>query len=361
MVALTRKAFKSSFTIVCAIVVTFMVGYWFYKFEYEDRDIGVVDYAMLEEEENIELPAVSLCFMYPFIEENLWALKLTGWKYHAFLSGEFFNEKYQQIDYANVTLDIKKYFLSSRGHFRNKNGIFYEKKRKFYPINHMESFSGFFGGNFLKCFTMRYEGKDHRKIESIYFTYNKTRLLADWFGSSEPNLYVIVHHLGQFLIENKMKSDIEHFVLDDQESVVVNFKDYEILKRRNSRNRKCLDVTNDYDKTILEEWVRRKGCRPPYLNGNYSLQRCDTKEKMIDSMIETNIRRTLGSPMACQRISRIKYKLKNYEYKSQFWFLEIHYPDEVKIISQSKEVDVHSLIGNIGGYLGLFLGKLSIN
>ena len=72
MVALTRKAFKSSFTIVCAIVVTFMVGYWFYKFEYEDRDIGVVDYAMLEEEENIELPAVSLCFMNPFIENSSW-------------------------------------------------------------------------------------------------------------------------------------------------------------------------------------------------------------------------------------------------------------------------------------------------
>ena len=30
---------------------------------------------------------------------------------------------------------------------------------------------------------------------------------------------------------------------------------------------------------------------------------------------------------------------------------------EVKVISQSKEVDGHSLVGNIGGYIGLFLGK----
>ena len=36
----------------------------------------------------------------------------------------------------------------------------------------------------------------------------------------------------------------------------------------------------------------------------------------------------------------------------------IHYPDEFKVIMQSKEVDIHSLIGNIGGYLGLFLGNL---
>ena len=35
----------------------------------------------------------------------------------------------------------------------------------------------------------------------------------------------------------------------------------------------------------------------------------------------------------------------------------INYPEEVKTITQSQDVDVHSLIGNIGGYLGLFLGK----
>ena len=29
----------------------------------------------------------------------------------------------------------------------------------------------------------------------------------------------------------------------------------------------------------------------------------------------------------------------------------------MKIIQQSKEVDIHSLIGNIGGYVGLFLGN----
>ena len=149
MVLLNRKAFKLSFTIACAIVVTFMVGYWFYKFEYEDRDIGVVDYAILEEEKTIEFPAVSLCFQDPFIEENLMAVNLTWSKYRAFLSGELFNEKYQHIDYANVTLDLKKYFLYARGLLRNGNVKF----NYFYPIDHMESFSGFFYGNFFKCFT----------------------------------------------------------------------------------------------------------------------------------------------------------------------------------------------------------------
>ena len=39
----------------------------------------------------------------------------------------------------------------------------------------------------------------------------------------------------------------------------------------------------------------------------------------------------------------------------------VHYrflPQLAKIITKSRAVDVHALIGNIGGYIGLFLGIL---
>ena len=38
----------------------------------------------------------------------------------------------------------------------------------------------------------------------------------------------------------------------------------------------------------------------------------------------------------------------------------INFPEEVKMIVQNQEVDVHGLIGNIGGYLGLFTGYAAI-
>ena len=46
---------------------------------------------------------------------------------------------------------------------------------------------------------------------------------------------------------------------------------------------------------------------------------------------------------------------------NKIWGLAVFYPREVRIITQSKEVDIHSLIGNVGGYLGLFLGKLNFS
>ena len=39
------------------------------------------------------------------------------------------------------------------------------------------------------------------------------------------------------------------------------------------------------------------------------------------------------------------------------YLISISYPPMAKMITQSQAVDAHSLVGNIGGYIGLFLGK----
>ena len=68
-------------------------------------------------------------------------------------------------------------------------------------------------------------------------------------------------------------------------------------------------------------------------------------------------------PSACHRISKIGYS-HDYEYDSDrndTLTLHIIYPFNAKIITQAKEVDIHTLIGNIGGYVGLFLGSIYLN
>ena len=370
MVCLDRQIFKSSFTVVCTIVVVIMVGYWFYKYEYEDRDIGVVDYAMLVDAEDVEFPAVSLCFENPFIDANLTISKT--W-YLGYLNGYVFDEVTQQIDYTKITLDLGQFFLHAAAGYRDETG-----QINFIEIDHLhhtESFNGFDGlGLFLKCFTMRYEGKEHRKIKFIQIAYNKTGLLADWHAetglhnNSERFIHAVVHHPGQFLIGYDKDIYDEHVNFNDLDATYIHFIEYEILQRRNSRQRKCLDKTNDYDNLVIAELLQRSGCRPPYHNRHNSYPRCNSKEKVKESKIETDTRQKLGIPMACQRISKINHKLENRKslsVESQsasetygLYGLIIYYPDEVRIITQSKDIDIHSLIGNVGGYLGLFLGKL---
>ena len=64
-------------------------------------------------------------------------------------------------------------------------------------------------------------------------------------------------------------------------------------------------------------------------------------------------------PPPCQEITDVKYKLQTSEYfNSTTLGIAIFYPSLMKQISQTQYVDAHTLIGNIGGYIGLFLGKI---
>ena len=61
----------------------------------------------------------------------------------------------------------------------------------------------------------------------------------------------------------------------------------------------------------------------------------------------------------CQGMPRIDftYADKIPPLKGMF-IVTIAYPQEIKVITQSRAVDGNALIGNIGGYIGLFLGSI---
>ena len=65
----------------------------------------------------------------------------------------------------------------------------------------------------------------------------------------------------------------------------------------------------------------------------------------------------------CQEMRTIDFKSNSVRLsegtptRSKYQIIVV-YPFKAKIITQLQEVDVHTLIGNIGGYIGLFLGKL---
>ena len=131
-------------------------------------------------------------------------------------------------------------------------------------------------------------------------------------------------------------------------------KSLEILKRRNTHYQNCLDDWRNYDSLVLHKHIETKGCEVPYQNEGY--QKCQQKQEINEATYDLYDARKRYYPKACPRISKIDfdYSPLNISEKLQF---QIDYPEDVKIISQSKELDEHALIGNIGGYIGLFLGK----
>ena len=88
---------------------------------------------------------------------------------------------------------------------------------------------------------------------------------------------------------------------------------------------------------------------------------------MKRSMYEVTAVKNKYYSAPCKIISKIGLDLIEAEYSKSnetmkygdtftFW---VGFPDQIKIITQSKAVDIHQFIGNIGGYIGLFLGKFT--
>ena len=61
---------KCVFTVICVCCTTAMVGYWFYKFGAEDRDIGVVDYELFEKMTDNPFPVITLCLSDIFVPKS---------------------------------------------------------------------------------------------------------------------------------------------------------------------------------------------------------------------------------------------------------------------------------------------------
>ena len=153
---------------------------------------------------------------------------------------------------------------------------------------------------------------------------------------------------------------MHRFQLDKAGDTTLTLEELEVLKQRNSRHRKCSEDIDIYDKNIVDELLQKTGCRPPYLQSHQSYQKCKTKKDIREGKIDILARKRVQILKACQRISKVRQNFENSAYDGRFWEFLIAYPEEVKIITQSKDVDVHSLIGNIGGYIGLLLGKYHI-
>ena len=83
-----------------------MIGYWCYKYEIEDRDIGVVDYMSLDEATDIDFPRLTLCIRTPFVAEKLNETHhgINSTLYLKYLKGEYSDDSLNTISYETILL-----------------------------------------------------------------------------------------------------------------------------------------------------------------------------------------------------------------------------------------------------------------
>ena len=348
-----KNIVRSGFAIICFICVIIMISFWIYKFKIEDRSIGVVDYETLEGAET-ELPVLSLCFMNPFKPQSLKNVNpsMNPELYLQYLKGQVDGNQFTELDYESVSLNLQDYFEFGYVKLSNDSSA---SDPTMLHFKHREIFSGIYLKNFVKCFSPQIKKKDYPNLQALLFSYNYQKILQDLEVTSTDPIFNI-HYPGQYLlIPNPSRAAPLTRNRYNGANIQLMIKNLEILNRRNTNKQKCLDDWKNYDSLVLRKHVENQGCQMPYQNEGFP--KCKRMKEMEDAAYDLYDVRKRYYPKACQRISKIDFDYSPLNMSGKLQFL-IVYPEDVKMITQTKELDEHALIGNIGGYIGLFLGKL---
>ena len=367
MVRIDFATFVLVFKIICGIVTLFMVGFWFNRYQ-KNEDVSQVNYVSLKDMDDVVHPEMTLCIIEPFLIQRLQDMvsNATIEEYLEYLNGDnIHDERYKKTNFDDVTIDIFDYlqYPVLLGH-RNAtvDPISCADERNCQSIEMRNSFNGYTStGLFWKCFSISIKpqfGRDLREI-ALYFNSNLVEILASMQGHGVHGYRGMVVIFANY--PNQVARYVDKSVIIWQTDTKKNMNNAitmagtEILRRRNKRADPCLTSWKDFDNFAMKEHINALECITPYLKQSKPL--CSSAVTMKKSRYEMEAVRDKYNP--CQELSNveIEYRELPYNYTDDKILLMIQYPAQTKIITQSQAVDLHSLIGNIGGYIGLFLGR----
>ena len=357
------------FKIICGIVTLFMVAYWVIKFQ-KNEDVSQVEYTTVTAMPEAIHPETTICIFNPFLDKNI-KENVQVEDYLEYLAGkEDPAEKYENIAFLNVTINIFDYISYPVYLMDKDNTVDYlscQSKKNCESLEMRNSFNGFIKGEFAKCFSIGINPTFTKNVVEITVPF--APLLTDVIERMQGNGYG-----GVTIVYPNYRHQVSKYVNKYQIIWKIHSKTYrdigvvmsstEFLRRRNKWDDPCL--TNwDFDGFLMNEHIARVGCSNPYLDQRKPI--CSSAAKMKESTYHMNALREHFKP--CEGMSNVEIDYLDYGINASLGpmiltgdpILRIEYASDIKIIKQAPSVDLHSLIGSIGGYIGLFLGMNYMN
>ena len=369
------------------IFSTFYMASWYTCLYVADEDTSQVDFVPFNEDESSIYPSISLCFEHPFSSAkfNNTDIPINESSYKSVLSGEYWDETILDINYDDMTLDINDHLFEiriqstdSREYVYSPNSktgkewkpIYYTSRRKLQE----------------KCitFNMPFIEKVHiTKFEIVLnvtiFDYIRHDYFKDYYVINYlylgRRMHLTLHYPGQLMTSSKkLFTMIPRFELLDlvlgeiPNTLNFDIETVETVTRRNKHSQRCIENWKQHDDLVHLEIMQNVHCRPVHWNDNsLKLPICSDSKVYLD--LDKNFFGPQESsqhiPVPCKTIEKI-YSSHKFDYASfsnAEDFLSSQYTLSVNFqtknymkIEQIRAIDFQSVVGNIGGYLGLFIG-----
>ena len=340
-----------------------------------DEDVSRIDFALLNENEHNIYPTISFCIDKPFLEEDLKVYGINVSSYTDFLLGNVWDDKIAKIDYSKITIKLENHIFAISGLTNSwKSYHFYPSKQSsrgnwqptFYEINIA------YVTMVYKClsFEVPYIPKETIRTLSVYMN---SSIFPNGIRPTRPYTLCVYYHYPHQSLRTTTKTCnlVQNDTRLDNYSMFFRVQMVVALRQRNKRSHRCVEDRKNDDNYILSSIVKDIGCKPLHWKIDTSFPNCSRKEimKMIGEYTPHYYTNYPNPP--CQRIKKILANYEEYdmvddpekgngeEYIEMRGIFEVKmkFEDETfLLIQQTRDFDIQSLVGNSGGYLGLFLG-----
>ena len=352
-----------AFKFICWMAALFMVGFWIYRF-HENEDVSAIQYVLYEKEMDLGYPEMSICIIMPFIYENLSlnsSINVSVNEYNNYLTGHStFREAYRSISFNNVTLNLLEHVQEVVLYRKNKkeasHNLSCEVLQDCPYVKLRSNFNGTSEGTTVRCFGFEIDRKNSGTVVSltVIFKPDLNELLHKVSKNYLDQTALLFNYPGQLL---KWSATNWHPIRKIANVYSIKVSAMEILRRREKHSDPCLADWADFDNLVMKKHDDTAKCRSPYQISNKHL--CTTITGMENAKYDFDEMRSEHDKEPCKEMSSIVFAVVESQTTTHLKSLELryNYPEKAKIIKQLKSVDFHALIGNIGGYIGLFLGE----
>ena len=359
------------FKCLCIVATGFLVGMWIYRYSL-DEDTSVIESRLYFDSEDDLFPVMSMCFNQVFNDSLLkqYGIDSTGMEYRNFVLGQYFQEDMGKINYNLVSTNLSEFILSYEVNFQNGSSQWDTKlpSHSWLRLNPSHSWESW--GRLLKCFTLEigYRGVNFVRL------YFKRDVFQDRIRPNSGEFAVLFHYPNQ-MFTSKHTLTRQWTPIDNTSNYWMSFniKRMEAILNRYKRHRNnCVQNWKNYDNYVLGERIKSVGCKTPDQHTNLFWPICNNTEKMKKARIHL---KTSPNLRPCREIESLDYQIgdsvatfQSTEVLETFlkfprkdwnnWFsIVIRFLNpRFKLTVQKKEVDFQSLIGYVGGYIGLFMG-----
>ena len=364
------------FKFSCIILTIGFVVSWIYTYAL-DEDTTTIEMRSYFSSQDDPLPVMSMCFEETFdnvdftqFGENItrdgYINHLKGGEAKFLPGGHHFDKRMTRINYDAISINISNFWLTSEVYYYNGTSLRNIKTNVSFKYPY-HSYTASQWRFLNKCFALEVTDPNVKQL----IVSMKRDIFPGKIRNPGGGFTLLFHYPNQVVWSYRtlmrgfpVRDNTSNFQMD----VKINGMAAHVHRYKPKINN-CITDWKNYDSIILQNHFDDLGCKAAFYGKKYNGTICITgaQNKLAPFHFENENK---GIP-PCRGINNIEYTVSE-EIRRDFgnngvrvkvapvkdWFqisLKVRNP-EYQAIIQKKAVDMQSLIGYIGGYIGMFTG-----